>query len=108
MITALAAVGVTASILTLLALHDPKRVRTVARAVGSRGRTFGKPVRIALGSASIAPGVVLALYNEWPAFLIWIGISCGIGWVLTIVLAPPPRRDRASRAARSLTQHPEP
>ncbi len=97
MIPVFVAVGVTTALLSLLALHDPKRVRTAARAGVTRGRTFGKPARVVFGSGSIVPGIVLAVNGDWPAFLLWIGVSCAIGWMLTIALAPPPRRERTRR-----------
>ncbi len=97
LIALLGSICVTAAMLAMLALHDPKRVRTVARAGGQRGRTFGKPARVAFGTASIVPGVVLGVYGEWPAFLLWFGTSCAVGWLLTVVLAPPPRRERTRR-----------
>ncbi len=105
MIALLGSIAVTAALLALLALHDPKRVRTVARAGGQRGPTFGKPTRVAFGTASIAPGVLLALYGAWPAFLLWFGTSCAVGWLLTVILAPPPRRERARRVERLPTPH---
>ena len=108
LIALLVAVCVTAAMLAMLALHDPKRVRTVARAGGQRGRTFGKPARVAFGIASIAPGAMLAAHGEWPAFLLWFGSSCAVGWFLTVILAPPPRRERARRSERLPTPHPSP
>jgi hypothetical protein len=99
LIALLCATAITAAMLATLALHDPKRVRTVARGGGRRGRTFGKPARVAFGAASIAPGVVLALLGEWAAFPLWLGASCAVGWLLAVVLAPPARRERIRSSA---------
>jgi len=98
LIALLCAVAASAAMLAMLALRDPKRVRTVARG-GERGRTFSKPARIAFGCAAIAPGFLLTMYGEWPAFLLWFGTSCAVGWLLAVVLAPPPRRERVPPSA---------
>jgi hypothetical protein len=103
LIALLCATAVSAAMLAMLALHDPKRVRTVARGGGRRGRTFAKATRFGFGCVAIAPGVLLAVYGEWPAFLLWLGASCAVGWLLAVVLAPPPRRERIRRPARSST-----
>lgn len=98
LIALLGAVVASAAMLAMLALRDPKRVRTVARG-GERGRTFSKPTRIVFGCAAIAPGFLLAINGEWPAFLLWFGASCAIGWLLAVAFAPPPRRERVRPSA---------
>jgi len=89
---AIGAVLSSAAPLLLLALRDPKRLRslrrrTLATARGRRG----------LGGAAVLPGLILAGAGQWPAFLLWLGTLLSGGWLLVQLLAlaqrPPPAHD---------------
>jgi hypothetical protein len=87
------AVAGVASLLLLipLARRDPKRLRAAMRS-GTRGSTPLSPRhRRALAWSSAAPGLLLILAGQWPAFLIWLGAATASGWALAQLLAPGPR-----------------
>ena len=84
------AIVVSALALAPLALRDPKRLRTAAKAGARSQAPMSTPQRRALGSASLLPGIVLAICGLWPAFLIWMGAAGAIGWALAQALAPKP------------------
>lgn len=90
---ACSAISIAVSLLPLLvlALRDPKRLRS--RRSAQRGAATRE--RRALATTSLVPGVVLALMGEWPAFLIWLGSVAAVGWLLVLWLAGE-RRDRAT------------
>lgn len=70
--------------LSLIARHDPKRLRSITDAgvAPHRGRT-----RQWLAACTLLPGVVLIGLSDWPAFLIWLGALVALGWALVQLLA---------------------
>ncbi|MES0873778.1 hypothetical protein [Sinimarinibacterium thermocellulolyticum] len=77
------AIGMTLPPLLVLALRDPKRLRSHRAA--QRGAKPGE--RRALALASLLPGLVLAALGAWPAFLIWLGGIATGGWLIVLWLA---------------------
>ena len=77
-VLAIAAVAVTALILGLLCIGDPKRRRTA----GLRGEGYRTTARRAFAAAAMLPGLGLALMGDAAAFLVWIGAATIIGWLL--------------------------
>jgi hypothetical protein len=72
---ALAALAVSAALVILLCLGDPKR----RRAAGLAGQS-SRARRRSLALAALAPGVVCASNGDAAAFLIWLGGSVLAGW----------------------------
>ena len=73
--------------LTLLALRDPKRLRSRRST-----QTAASPLqRRCLALLLAIPGLGLAITAQWPAFLVWLGLVTAGGWLLVLVLsrAPP-------------------
>jgi hypothetical protein len=74
---------ISALILALLGLRDPKRLRNLRRGdvpLSSRARH-------GLLSVVLAPGIVLAFLGQWWAFFIWFGATCAAGWITAQALA---------------------
>ncbi|SFF38984.1 hypothetical protein SAMN04488120_103146 [Fontimonas thermophila] len=69
--------------LLILALRDPKRLRSLRL----RTAPIPTPVRRTLAVACLAPGVALGLLGQWPALLIWLGGLTTSGWLLVQALA---------------------
>ncbi|WP_374679644.1 hypothetical protein [Hydrocarboniphaga effusa] len=79
LIWALGTIAVSAVLLTPLALHDPKRLRSLR---ATRRVAMASAMRTALGCGSLLPGLVTIAAEQWPAFLIWLGAVSAIGWSL--------------------------
>jgi hypothetical protein len=79
----LLSVGFTAAALLPMCVGDPKRRRTARLVLGSHS----KAVRRVLVLAALLPGVALVLDGRVAAFLIWLGASAILGWLLTLVIA---------------------
>ena len=71
--------------LLLLALGDPKRLRSLA--IPSPSMPMGIGARRALTLTVLLPGVVLITLGYWPAFLIWLGGLIASGWLVVQLLA---------------------
>jgi hypothetical protein len=82
-LSVLAAVAVSAALLVLLALGDPKRRRTAGTRDGAQGTT----VRRLLAVASLLPGIACIANGDAAAFLIWFGGCAVAGWFVTLALA---------------------
>lgn len=90
----LLAIGFSLALLTVLALRDPKRLRTSGIAAANPTRApLPRGAHRMLGWASLLPGLALSAYGQWPALLIWLGACCSLGWALTQVLAPASAHD---------------
>ena len=78
-LTAAVTIALLASLapLLLLAWRDPKRLRSVA---AHATRPLPAPQRRALAAAVLLPGIALMALGHWPAFLIWLGAVCALGW----------------------------
>lgn len=72
-----------AAALLILARHDPKRRRTLDLPV--RGHLRAQ--RQLLAALVLLPGVVLGLFEQWPALLMWLGLSLSLGWGIVQLLA---------------------
>lgn len=79
-----------------LAIDDPKRRRSLRLATHGPRRPG---VRRMLGAAALLPGIVLATTAQWTAWLIWLGLSLALGWVLVLVLARGVRDASATKKA---------
>jgi hypothetical protein len=74
--------AISAVILALLGVRDPKRLRNLRQGV-----PLSRPARQGLGWLVLAPGIVLAFLGQWWAFFIWFGATCAAGWATAQVLA---------------------
>lgn len=80
---ALLTIALSALPLLALALGDPKRLRSLRL----RKPPTGRGPRQILAGACLLPGLLLALFGAWPAFLIWIGGLSFAAWLLVQGLA---------------------
>ncbi|MFB0875789.1 MULTISPECIES: hypothetical protein [unclassified Sphingobium] len=78
----LLAILVSAALILLLGLGDPKR-RRAAR----QGQGHGARLRQLLAVGGFLPGLNFILYGDAAAFLLWLGGTAVAGWVVTLVLA---------------------
>jgi hypothetical protein len=90
---ALAAAGAIApslAALVWLALRDPKRLRSMRRhdKAATRARPHPRALRRLLTLVALLPGAALCIAGQWPAFLIWMGATISVGWLLVQILAP--------------------
>jgi protein-S-isoprenylcysteine O-methyltransferase Ste14 len=90
---AVIAIAVSLLPLIVLALRDPKRLRS--RRSAQRGALANE--RRTLSIVVLVPGVVLGVLGEWPAFLIWLGSASAAGWLLVLWLA----RERTAPSTQS-------
>lgn len=72
--------------LILLALRDPKRLRSLR----DRRAPSSQNARRGFTAAVLLPGVALCLIGQWPAFLLWLGGVTAGGWILVMWLARNP------------------
>lgn len=90
----LLAIGFSLILLTVLALRDPKRIRTSGLDMQASVPTpLSRGARGALGWSSLLPGLALTAAGQWPALLIWLGACCSLGWALTQLFAPASAHD---------------
>lgn len=77
-----------AALFLVLALHDPKRLRSLRGHGGSQDRVpMLRSRRRTLAALAFLPGVALAITGWWPAWLIWLAASFSLGWTATLLLA---------------------
>lgn len=90
----LLAIGFSAVQLWLLGRHDPKRLRTAS---DSRRplKPFNRAQRRTLTIAVLLPGALLAAAGQSAGFIIWLGATVAIGWLLTQLLAAAAGAPRA-------------
>lgn len=85
----LLSIVVSAVLLAVVAVRDPKRLRNAAH--GGHGASLPRPLspmaRRLCSWLILAPGVVLTALGEWWAFLVWFGSACALGWATAQVLA---------------------
>lgn len=74
----LASIGVSAAIIVLLCLGDPKRQRSLGR----RSPAMTVARRRLMAAAACMPGVVCALMGDAAAFLMWLGGCALTGWAV--------------------------
>lgn len=72
--------------LILLALRDPKRLRSLR----DRRAPSTQAARRAFTAGVLLPGLALCVIGQWPAFLIWLGGVTAGGWILVMWLARNP------------------
>ncbi len=72
--------------LILLALRDPKRLRSLR----DRRAPSSSNARRAMTAVVLLPGLALCVIGEWPAFLIWLGGVTALGWLVVMWLARSP------------------
>jgi len=82
-VASLVTFAISAVILALLGVRDPKRLRNLKN--GELPLSSG--ARRGLAGLVLAPGVVLACLGQWWAFFIWLGATCAAGWVTAQALA---------------------
>lgn len=87
MLIATVATAISAAMLLLIGLGDPKR----RRAAGRRGGEHGRGTRRALVAATLLPGLYCAAIGDSAAFLMWLGGCAVIGWLIAILLRPHPQ-----------------
>ena len=75
---ALPALAVSAALILLLCIGDPKRRRSRRIAGQGRSAAFRKP----LSAAVLLPGAYLAFAGDAAAFLIWLGGCSVLGWLV--------------------------
>ncbi|MDB5970198.1 MAG: hypothetical protein JWQ90_2648 [Hydrocarboniphaga sp.] len=77
--------------LALIALRDPKRLRSLPRTAPAMRRASAwtpRQRRIAVLIA-LSPAPLLIAAGAWPALLIWLGALLAGGWLWVNWLAPP-------------------
>jgi hypothetical protein len=95
-VAALLAIVFSAALLLLIGRHDPKRLR----AAGRRDlRPHSPAQRRSLTIAAFAPGLMLAIGGQSAGFIIWLGATVALGWLLTQLLAVAGRPLRETRGA---------
>ncbi|CAN5198079.1 hypothetical protein BH10PSE12_BH10PSE12_36430 [soil metagenome] len=88
---ALIAIALSAILIVILCVGDPKRRRAAGR-TGRNGPAQSPELRRILAAAACLPGLYCALTGDAAAFLIWLG-GCGvIGWLLVLVLGARPEK----------------
>ncbi|MDP9139352.1 MAG: hypothetical protein M3O62_00985 [Pseudomonadota bacterium] len=80
---AVVALGVSLLPLILIALRDPKRLRSLR----DRRAPSSSSARRAMSAVTLMPGLALCVIGEWPAFLIWLGGVTAGGWIFVMWLA---------------------
>lgn len=73
-----AALIVSAGLIVLLCMHDPKRLRTAGR----KTEGMAPARRRMLVAAACLPGLACALLGDSGAFLMWLGGCALFGWAL--------------------------
>lgn len=76
----LAALALSAALILLLCIGDPKRRRSER----IKGGEQGPVARRLLFGAVCLPGLWLALIGDSAAFLIWLGGCCVAGWLVAL------------------------
>lgn len=89
----IAAIAVSAGLLALLCLRDPKRRRSIKLP----GAVQGTTARRILAAASLLPGAVFVLMGDAAAFLLWLGGYAVVGWLVTLAFSAWTKRIEASR-----------
>ena len=79
----LTAILISATLILLLGLGDPKRRRAARQGEGQ-----GSPLRRLLAVGAFLPGLTFILFSDAAAILLWLGGTAVAGWVVTLVLAP--------------------
>ncbi|SEQ19796.1 hypothetical protein SAMN04488038_104254 [Solimonas aquatica] len=69
-------------VLWLLASQDPKRRRSLR--LPQRQPRLPRTPGVAL---LLLPGLLLGGFGQWPALLMWMGLTLSLGWLLTQLLA---------------------
>ena len=89
MFESLLSILVSTALLVVLALRDPKRLRNQPRTAerGGSSQTLPASIRRICGWLVLLPGAILAAIGHWWAFLIWLGATPAIGWLLAQTLA---------------------
>lgn len=82
-ILTLAAIAISALAVAHLAYHDPKRRRAF-----SEPPREGHPRRAEAWTMTYLPGMVFLVFDQWTAFMMWIGGAPLVSWVL---VAQPPQ-----------------
>ncbi len=76
-ILTLAAIAISALAVAHLAFHDPKRRRAF-----SEPPREGRPRRAEAWTLTCLPGVVFLIFDQWTAFMMWIGGAPLVSWLL--------------------------
>ena len=92
----LLAIAVSATLLLLIGLRDPKRLRAAGERAAQPHTTKQRRV---LATLVLVPGVLLALAAQSAGFIIWLGATVAIGWLLTQLLAVAGRAPRDTHTA---------
>lgn len=87
------AIALSAVLITMLCLGDPKRRRSAKIGDGEQSRT----TRWLLTVAACLPGAWLAVIGDAPGFLIWLGGCSVIGWLLALIFGALNRQTTAAR-----------
>lgn len=91
-VVALVAIALSAILIIILCVGDPKRRRAAGRTGRNAGPAQSPKLRRILAAAACLPGLYCALTGDAAAFLIWLG-GCGvIGWLLVLVLGARPEK----------------
>lgn len=94
-IAAVAALLPSLLLLSLIALRDPKRLRSLPRGVSSsaakRASAWSPKQRRNAALLALLPAPLLIAAGAWPALLIWLGALLAACWLWINWLAPPHR-----------------
>jgi hypothetical protein len=81
-------------LLSLIALRDPKRLRSQPRGPGHATRhasVWTPKQRRSATMLALLPAPLLIAFGAWPALLLWLGALLTAVWLWVNYLAPPAR-----------------
>lgn len=73
----LATIALSSAAVAYLAFHDPKRRRVFAEPARQRS-----PRRALAWTLAYLPGVLLLVFDQWAAFMMWLGGAPLMGWMV--------------------------
>ncbi|AJR23389.1 hypothetical protein TZ53_06195 [Sphingobium sp. YBL2] len=82
MLPAVFALGVSAVVVVFLCIGDPKR----RRSSGASGKVQSRMQRWCLTGVLCLPGIAFALSGDAAAFMMWLGGTAFIGWIIAQIL----------------------
>jgi cobalamin synthase len=93
MIMLLASIAVSAALLALLCLGDPKRRRSMKLSGDGQGATTRRLWTV----VSLLPGLAFVLWGDAAAFLLWLGGYAVVGWLVTLGFSAWAKKVEGSR-----------
>jgi hypothetical protein len=86
-VSSLLSILMSAALIGMLGRRDPKRLRNQHDSREVTVTPMRAGTRRLLGWLVPAPGLVLMVFGQWWAFLVWLGAMCVMGWVASQWLA---------------------